>query len=81
MLNLHSDIILKSSAGILHVILIMLVVAVLRGRESPIIGQMFDSTLWGIILNLGVISGNKALQKVADTGFIKGKPTQGGDEK
>jgi spore maturation protein SpmA len=62
---------LKASLLVLHVILIALVVAVLRGSESQIVATMFDSTLTAIALNLGVISGNKLFEKWLD---VKGKP-------
>ena len=54
---------LKASLLVLHVILVALVVAVLRGNESQIVATMFDSTLTAIALNLGVISGNKLFEK------------------
>ena len=66
MMNLRSDQIIKLSALVLHILLLVFAAAILLGREAAIIGQMFDTTCWAIILNLGVISGNKALQKVAD---------------
>lgn len=63
---MSSDSILKTSCGIMHVFALMLVAAVLLGRESSIIGDMFSGTLAAIAANLAIISGNKALQKFAD---------------
>lgn len=65
-MNIKSDAIMKLSLLVLHILLLVFAAAILLGREADIIGRMFDTTCWAIILNLGVISGNKALQKVAD---------------
>lgn len=65
-LRIRSEEIMKWSLAFLHLVLAILTIAVLQGKEASIIGDMFSATLWAIVLNLGVISGNKALQKVAD---------------
>lgn len=65
-LRISSEEVMKWSLLYLHVLLAIFAIAILNGREASIIGDMFSVTLWAIVLNLGVISGNKALQKVAD---------------
>ena len=65
-MNVTSEDILKWSLFTMHVIAVMLAGAVMMGRESPIIADMFSASLAAIAANLAIISGNKALQKFAD---------------
>lgn len=63
---MSSEDILKWSLFTMHVIAVMLAGAVMMGRDSAIIADMFSASLAAIAANLAIISGNKALQKFAD---------------
>lgn len=64
--NMNSEQCMKASLIILHVMLVIFGAAVLMGRAGTIIADMYSTTCWAIILNLGAIGGNKALQKAVD---------------
>lgn len=49
----------------------VLLLAVLRGRDSPVIAQMFDSIGWLIFTTLAVLVGGKAWKEFAP---LKGRP-------
>lgn len=52
------------SLVILHLWGTILMTAVLLGRESPVIGNMFDSCLYAILANLLVLAGYRSVDKV-----------------
>lgn len=62
---------LVGSLCIAHLWGSVLLLAVLRGRDSPIISQMFDSIGWLIFTTLAVLVGGKAWKEFAP---LKGKP-------
>lgn len=57
---------MKASLLILHLLLIAFAVPAMMGKASPDLVSMFDSTLAAILWNLGVLGGNKAVQKIAN---------------
>lgn len=60
------------SLVILHLWGTILMGAVLLGRESMVIGNMFDSCLYAILANLLVLAGYRSVDKVL-TNYGKGK--------
>lgn len=71
-----SENMIKGSAIFLHAILLVLVISILGGRETPIIADIYSSTMWAILANLAAISGNKGLQRFIDKLPGKAKPTE-----